>query len=388
MKLSLLSNAARISGWVLLASLLSSCDQKPEKPKTPVPQTVTGTAGDSANSLQQAWVHGAAAAETTKQQALVLQQTIHSLINEPTEITLGNARDQWHIAHQQLLHLAPLLTLGTTSPGLFKQLHDAQQTLDAWPIEPGYLDYFDVYQHSGIVNDIVIAITAPAIRSQHGFSSDADVTLGLHAMAYLLWGENGRRPASDFVTQAPTAQQRQNGLSGADLPPQRRASLLQLQATLLIDDLESLIYRLNHNASALNRAYFSLAPSSQRQLWQQSLLDILERDIIGAQLAPKLQAGTDIEEHSAYVGRPGQTLAASLKGIENLLLSSSQDQLPLAYWLLNPQPADKKRVDDFAVHLRQAQAIAIDYDEQWASLTNEQIEALLRAIEAIAAPLK
>ncbi|MGH1372688.1 MAG: imelysin family protein, partial [Cellvibrionaceae bacterium] len=221
--------------------LLAGCEKQSDQPAQDAEETAPSAPHIAPQALAQittrTWQQGREITQTIEPALLALQRATQTLTADPSELNLTNARKQWHQAHQQLMRLQPFFTLGHINPGLFKQLEHAQWQLDAWPIEPGYIDYFDVYKHSGIVNDIALPVTADAIRQQHGFSSDSDVAIGMHAIAYLLWGEKQQRPASDFAAQAPSASEQKNGLGGADLPPRRRGALLNLLLSLILDDL-------------------------------------------------------------------------------------------------------------------------------------------------------
>lgn len=252
-----------------------------------------------------------------------------------------------------------LISFGSINPGLFQQIKAAISWIDNHPIQPGYLDYFDVYKHSGIVNDIAIPITAEAIRSQHGFSDNSDVSLGFHAMAYLLWGENGQRPASDFLTpETLTREQQLNGLKLVDLPNHRRATLLQLQAALLLDDLKALHYKFQHQASALNGAYLSLMPRSRIQLWQQSSLDVLNKIMAQPFMRQPETGGTHSDNsapmgsgHNQFAREELQAIQATLHGMNQLLFSKEAEAPSLAQQLMKEKTPQLREDFDKALAL-------------------------------------
>ena len=375
----------RISAPMLCvaALLLSACDPKqgtaPELADTQSVNIETDTQA-LAEAAKRAWQSGATKAAAAQQAVQQLNLAVDTFLSDPTEITLAEARDSWHESHETILQLQPFFTLGRINPGLFGQLQQAHYQIDAWPIEPGYLDYFDVYQHSGIVNDIALPINADAIRQQHGFSSDTDVALGMHAIAYLLWGENLRRPASDFITQAPTNSERQSGLDGADLPTRRRGALLKLQLTLLADEVKALHLKLSHNASGLNSIYDRLPPHSQQQLWQKVVIDMLEQQLIGEQLAPRVSQEAEIYQHQQFSGRQGRALSASLRSIESLIFSDGNAQ---AHWL-NPAQTSVELQQNFqSVHQALEQA-----EKDWDELEQDRLLELQQQLQSLAQSLK
>ncbi|GAA5315872.1 MAG: hypothetical protein AseanaTS_10770 [Candidatus Pelagadaptatus aseana] len=286
---------------------------------------------------RQLWQHQTDSFAVVIGEAERLSQRIAELNATPDDEQLQAARQQWHQTHNQLLRSSSLISFGAINPGLFQQIKAAMELIDSHPIQPGYLDYFDVYQHSGIVNDIAVPITADAIRKQHGFSDGSDVSLGFHAMAYLLWGEQGSRPASDFLApQKLEREQQLNGLKLVDLPNHRRATLLQLQATLLVDDLKSLHYRLSHQASALNGAYLSLMPRSRIQLWQQSSLHLLQKILAQPFLLPEDSESLERADppHNQFSGQELEAIRAVIHGMTDLLFAKEPETPSLAQQLV------------------------------------------------------
>lgn len=377
--------------WIIiplaLMALLSGCEKQSDQaePSTTESAAISPETPQALRLITaQVWRQGKDASQAIETSLLELQQLAQKLTKDPSELNLADARNQWHATHQQLLQLQPLFTLGHINPGLFKQLEQARWQLDAWPIEPGYLDYFDVYKHSGIVNDIALPITANAIRQQHGFSSDTDVAIGMHAVAYLLWGEQGKRPASDFAAQAPTSDEQQSGLEGADLPPRRRAALLNLLMSLMLDDLRALDYKLDQSASGLNINYASLPPQSQLQLWQQSIDTLLRQQLIGEQIAPLKNAiGNSVfYQHQEFAGNQAQSIVAVLTSVESLVTQENAAGQTLAIWL-NPELDIAEARKTFA----EAKQALLGAEPNWSSLTAEQVEELQLQIETLAEQL-
>src|SRR5690606_17067548 len=176
------------------------------------------------------------------------------------------ARDAWRRAHNAYMEFQLLSALSGSNPGLFGALAEYDFALEAWPIQPGYLDYFDVYSHSGIVNDMALPLTAEAVREQHGLTDSSDVSIGFHALEYLLWGENGERPLADFAPATPDAAQEEAGMRTVDLPSNRRRALLRLLSQLLMDDLREFKQAVENPNGLLRRAYLTLPPESRVEL--------------------------------------------------------------------------------------------------------------------------
>lgn len=326
--LSLRRPASALRAGLLLA-LLSGCERGAD---TPAPATgpVVSAASDGALTLTttRAWQYFTGQLEQCLLPASALRETIDQLLQTPTAASLEQARQHWRASHNCVQALAPLLDLARVSSGLFGALRPLRYNLDAWPLQPGYLDYFDVYPHSGLVNDISVSLNAGNLRRQHGLTDAGDVSMGLHAMAYLLWGEQGQRPPEDFAAiPALTATQQAAGLTSADLPNNRRRQLLALQAQLFLDDLHSLRQLIAIN-QPMHLAYMSLPAESRLQLWQQASAHVLHQP-----LTEVLEPDSDSAAYSGSHG--GAELAGQLESLEQLLFS--QQPSLASQWL---QPAE------------------------------------------------
>ena len=368
----------RLITLVLTGLLLAGCERQVDSDAI----SATATAVDSIANDQDL---AASTAATWQQQTLAGQQSLESLRQfasacaqlraQANPETLESARQAWRQAHQQLLLLSPLFSLGDTNPGLFLPLVTSRYLLDAWPIEPGYLDSFDIYLHSGLVNDIAIELTADNIRQQHGLTTDSDVILGMHAAAYLLWGEDGQRSYSEFADVPLTEIQRRNGLKQVDLPSNRRATLLILQTTLLEDDLSQLLYRLEQQASALSATYLSLAPGVQQELWRSALLKLLQQVVLQVPVQ-----GEEWHQHNLYAGHSNLSLAAQLQSIEALLYSQNGNVQPLAHWLVTENQAQQ-----FRTALQRAEQMLREFAGDWqtpAESFTTELQGLLQQLIA------
>lgn len=323
-----------------------------------------------------------------QQDAHKLNQGIDNLLKLMDEVSLSDAKNAWHTSHNCLQQLTPFLLLGDVSPGLFGPMRELAFNVDAWPIQPGYLDYFDVYPHSGIVNDIAVPLTASALRGQHGFSDNSDVSLGFHAIAYLLWGEEGQRPPTDFIADGTvTEKQKASGLTPVDLPNSRRRTLLKLQGQLLLDDLKNLQQQLHPATNTLSLAYQRLSPQSRLQLWQRVAEYQIKSDVMDTQVSI-LAAGEGLPEgHNQFAGHTSESLVAGLQGLENLLFGlpvedgTVADPTLVSFLLEEQEQQALKQALDKAQ--QQFEALADD----WPAVGEKRLKPLLQALSDAAALL-
>jgi len=70
--------------------------------------------------------------------------------------------------------------------------------IDAWPVQPGFIDDLPLYPESGIIHDETLTLSPEVLVGQHGITDDEEVALGFHSMEYLIFA----RPVTDFAQQS------------------------------------------------------------------------------------------------------------------------------------------------------------------------------------------
>lgn len=313
---------------LLLGTLLMlGCDKPVEPASSPPVSKPASNATLPDPKLQLASLEAWKLGEQTLNQTLTYSRALHSQLEAfllaPEPDALTELRQHWRQAHGHWHQLDPFLALTGSNPGLFGGLERLVADIEARPIQPGYLDYIEHYPYTGIVNDITLTINAETLRAQHGLTDASDISLGFHALEFLLWGETGERPVSDFqVAEQASAEQRQAGLTLAELPNNRRRDLLVLISHLLQDDLNNLLTRWQGPDSQLHQTYHRLHPASRIELLKNATEHYLRQE------APRLFAslGSD-EEHNAFAGHSLVPLVEGLKGLQQLFRGVGIDSL-------------------------------------------------------------
>lgn len=243
----LLSRRTLLAALVIAITALSGCTPSPE----PGRQEQSNTSGakakpalyiDAADAdilTRQLWQQGLDKLSLASKEATQLQSAIKALLNKADETALKTAQNQWQTVFGHYQELLPFLFI--EHPSLSPALADWRYKLAAWPLQPGYLDSYDVYIQSGIVNDINQAITVTLLRQQNGRTDIEEVVIGLYAIEYLLWGDKPKLSSKRFSSQSkvPLALE-QAGLKISELPNNRRRLLLKLQAGLFSEDISLL----------------------------------------------------------------------------------------------------------------------------------------------------
>lgn len=201
--------ACRLIVLILSLSLLSSCDfferkqnnktQHTIKPKSVLkPQNMAQLINEfSLNAYEQL--------SKAQTQAEKLSESLSLLLRTPSAETLNAAKKQWRLAYSSYLksQIYFYLPIKDSQEWVKKRIgyKDLAANISSFPIEGGYIDYMQGYPFSGLVNDLAINIDEAALIEQHGLADPSYASLGFHVLEFLLWGEDGKRPKSDYYKQ-------------------------------------------------------------------------------------------------------------------------------------------------------------------------------------------
>lgn len=242
--------------------------------------------------------------------AVVLETAINTFTATPTEANFNAAKDKWKLSRE---------SYGTTEAFRFANgpidatEESPEGLINSWPLDEAYIDYVNnggTIENVGIVNGTT-AITKEYLESENGNGGEANVSVGYHAIEFLLWGQDltapsanlpGQRLYTDYTTASNAA---------------RRAQYLNVCADLLTDHLAYLVdqwkvggeYRttflaLNEN-EAITNIYLGIATLAQAEL-------AIERMDVA------LISESQEDEHSCFSDNTHRDIALNLQGIINV----------------------------------------------------------------------
>lgn len=168
-----------------------------------------------------------------------LRQLIHSFVANPTIPGLKACQDAWVLAHIPYSQAEVLGFPG--SPVAQVEGTVLQDRINAWQFTAAHIDYVNDSLESGIINQTnkYPTITAKLLQDLNNSVDGKRITLGFHALEFLLWGEDaepvdalsaGKRTFKDYDTSDST-------IANAE----RRGQYLKLCADQLSADLAVLV---------------------------------------------------------------------------------------------------------------------------------------------------
>ena len=262
-------------------------------------------------------VNYAALVEATYKQSLAdakdMQFAIDALLQKPSEDALNAARNAWINARTSYLQTEAFRFYEGPIDFVDEKAgkEGPEGSLNAWPINEGFIDYIKGNPNAGLINDSSIPITEASIRNLDQVQDEADVTTGYHAIEFLLWGQDmnptaaGNRPWSDYVA----------GQGNND----RRRLYLATITKMLVDDLAGLVTAWNASNPDSYAAKFK-GYSDQEALGRilTSLAILSEFELAAERIATGLDSGDQEDEQSCFSDNTLNDIIFDQRGIRNV----------------------------------------------------------------------
>ena len=300
---------------LVMAAGLTSCSQQeearplaPAASVLPAPPAIPEAQHYTSHLIAESYEHLTAAEAAISS----LEQAIQTLIAQPEEDAVRQARRLWRESYSQYLIAQASMRLPVSEPPEWRSAgltrDDLERQINSWPIEPGYIDYLAGYPYSGIVNDTALELTESSLLDQHQFADDSYVSIGFHAIEFLLWGESGQRTAADFDRSLKTVASEERP---AVINQERRGDYLLHTVRLLRQHMQRLQLRWSPDTG-----YYAsrLAEVSPEKTLQASMLTA--QSLIADELLNRYMN----EESSPFSKQSQADISALTTGLSHLLL--------------------------------------------------------------------
>jgi putative iron-regulated protein len=244
--------------------------------------------------------------------ARALQAAVARLVEAPSEATLAAARQAW-IAARVPYQQSEAYRFGNP-------IVDAWEgRVNAWPLDEGLIDYVDggrygdssdenplftaniiaarAITHAGETIDVT-AITPAVLGRLHEIGGvEANVTIGWHAIEFLLWGQDlngtgpgaGNRPHTDYV----------RGEGGTGGNQDRRAAYLTTVVAMLVAELETMVALWGRDGAA-RRALTAGGPDAGLAMIFTGLGSLSYGELAGERMKLGLLLHDPEEEHDCF----------------------------------------------------------------------------------------
>lgn len=248
--------------------------------------------------------------------AVDLKNTIETFVSNPTQPNFSLAKQAWLDAREPYGQTEAYRFAG----GPIDAENGPEGQLNAWPLDEGYVDYISSNANSGIIND---ASTYPTLNSTvldslNEKGAAENVSIGYHAIEFLLWGQDdantslqtpGQRPYTDYVT----------GSSGTATNQVRRGEYLKICANLLVEHLQLMVN--DWNPSSGNNYYSTFMGLSDSKVLTNiitGMATLSKSELAGERMFVALQNQNQEDEHSCFSDNTHRDIITNAKGIRNI----------------------------------------------------------------------
>jgi putative iron-regulated protein len=249
-----------------------------------------------AKGVHASYAASAAAAKT-------MASAIDAFLAKPSKKTLAAARKAWVAAR-------PAYLLTEAYRFYDGPIEDIEGEINSWPMNEAFIDYVEGDANAGIIND-KSEISIASLLVKNMATDESDVTLGWHAIEFLLWGQDldpdgpGARPASDYMP----------GKGNND----RRRAYLKLVTQRLIADLDRVAGSWKAGVPDNYAATFqALPPREAIGRIMNGLAVLAGSELMSERMSVGLDSGDQEDEHSCFSDTTHQDFVYDLKGIENV----------------------------------------------------------------------
>ena len=144
--------------------------------------------------------------------ATEMQTAIEAFLADPTEATLGAAKDAWLTARDDY---GPTEAFRFYDGPIDNPADGPEGQINAWPMDEAYVDYVDGDATAGIINDTAgyPEITTDVLVAANEEGGETNISTGWHAIEFLLWGQDlvRRRPWRTAAHRLHDRRQRRRG---------------------------------------------------------------------------------------------------------------------------------------------------------------------------------
>lgn len=295
----------RILFTILAVATLASCKKKEEnKPNTSESAAISNYADIAYAEYKDAY-----------DEALKLQTGINDFCDVPTEAKFENLKVLY--ANARIPYEKTECFRAAKTP--IDEGKDAVEgKLNSWPLEENYIDYVSNDANAGIINSPteypVLSKVLIDSLNQKGVAGDVNVTIGYHAIEFLLWGQDlnvdplsaGQRKYTDYTTLANY---------------ERRKTYLKAITEILIADLKYLVEQWQPNG-AFRTKFLANSTSDNLNNMFSGIAWFTAGELPTERMFKAVQEGKQEEEHSCFSDLTDQDIKLSMQGISIVMNGS------------------------------------------------------------------
>lgn len=306
--------------------LLAACKKNSSSNAPLSPDKQTQVVENYADIMEAGYQDAYSAAQT-------LQSKINDFVANPTAQGLEAAKTAWLAAREPYMQTEAARFYGGPIDG-----DNGDGLLNSWPLDEGYIDYLVADPHgypayiggpvysTGIINmpgqfpdiseDALIQNNQPDGGTTNANGDPVDVSVGYHAIEFLLWGQDdtppsqkiaGQRPYTDYIT----------GGGGTAENQDRRALYLKVVTQLVVDNLKDMVDAWAPNQDNYRKDFVANASTGIANMLN-GVGRLAKGEMSGERMGVPLALHSQEQEHSCFSDNTHRDLWLDMQGIVNV----------------------------------------------------------------------
>jgi putative iron-regulated protein len=244
--------------------------------------------------------------------AVILETAITTFTANPSQANFDDVKSKWKTARE---------SYGTTeafrfADGPIDNADGPEGLLNAWPLDENYIDYVDGAASAGIINNTALYPTInKAVLEGLNEQGDKNISVGYHAIEFLLWGQDLTAPSANLPGQRPYTDYLTTGGTAANQA--RRAAYLNSCADLLTDNLSYLVDQ--WKVGGAYRATFLAMPVNDalKNIYL-GIVTLITAELPDERMHTALVNMDQEDEHSCFSDNTHRDIALNLQGVINI----------------------------------------------------------------------
>ena len=258
--------------------------------------------------------------EDTLNKLYDLQLSIDTFVANPTDASFKEAKNKWIISRELYGQTESFRYYDGPIDG---SEGEPEGYINAWPMDEALIDY--VTEGSGgqdlsdnrqnIINNTTVypILTKDILREISGYNSnESNVSIGYHAIEFLLWGQdntepslklNGQRPFTDYTTETNAT---------------RRGQYLKIVTALLVDDLKSVVEQWKPGAS-YRSSFLALTSDIAITKILTGAAKLSKGELAGERMVVAVENQNQEDEQSCFSDNTHRDIYSNAQSIHNII---------------------------------------------------------------------
>lgn len=244
--------------------------------------------------------------------AVILENAIKTFTTTPTDANFSEAKNKWKQARE---------SYGTTEAfrfanGPIDDENGPEALMNAWPLDENFVDYVEGASDAGIINATAIypIISKELLESLNENGGEKNISVGYHAIEFLLWGQDLTAPSENLPGQRPYTDYVVNGTADNQL---RRATYLNVCADLLTDHLQYMVDQWKPSG-AYRTVFLALPENEALKNMYLGITTLVLAELPIERMDVALGNADQEDEHSCFSDNTHRDIYLNLQGVINV----------------------------------------------------------------------